>query len=175
MNSKIFTALMIALFAFAKADAQLTTTDDKNHQFGIGLNGGITVGDFEDIYSSNIGIDLYYLYSISEKFYLGGTTGFTNYFGEDVFVPSLGEVEFDDAQFIPIAGSLRFTPFERFAVGADIGYAIGLNDGNEGGFYASPRATYFIADKFPVFAGYRLIDLDGESLGSIQVGFGLAF
>ncbi|WP_179367638.1 outer membrane beta-barrel protein [Winogradskyella forsetii] len=176
ITHKIKLAIMVvAVFAFAKANAQLNNPEAKKHHFGIGLNGGVTTGDYEDIYSSNIGLDLYYLYGISEKFYLGGSTGFANYFGEDVNIPGLGEVEFDDAQFIPVAGSFRFSPFSNFAVGADVGYAIGVNDGNDGGFYASPRATYFLADKFPVFAGYRLIDLDGESLGSIQFGIGYKF
>ncbi len=168
-------SLIVASFAFAKVNAQLSNTDGQKHHFGIGLNGGVTVGDYEDIYSSNIGVDLFYLYGISEKFYLGGSTGFANYFGEDVNIAGLGEVEFDDAQFIPVAGSLRFSPFSNFIVGADVGYAIGVNDGNDGGFYASPRATYMINDKLPIFAGYRLIDLDGESLGSIQFGIGYKF
>lgn len=170
----MLTAAM-AIFSFAFAGAQLLNTDGQSHHFGIGLNGGVTVGDYEDIYSSNLGIDLFYLYGLSDKFYLGASTGFANYFGEDVNLSGLGEVEFNDAQFIPVAGSLRFSPFSNFIVGADVGYAIGVNDGNDGGFYASPRATYMINGKLPVFAGYRTIDLDGESLGSIQFGIGYKF
>lgn len=174
MKSKLVT-LVMAICIANTAMAQIDSVAKGSHQFGLGLNGGITVGDYEDIYSSNIGLDIFYLYGISDRFFLGGSTGFANYFGEETNVAGLGSVDFDDAQFIPVTGSFRFSPFSNFVFGGDIGYAVGLNDGNDGGFYASPRATYMLNGKFPIFAGYRLIDLDDGSLGSIQFGVGYRF
>ncbi len=175
MKSKV-AILSVVFMAFASiSNAQVQDVVKGTHNFGVGLNAGVTVGDFKDSYSSNIGLDLFYLYGVSERFFVGGTTGFANYFGQEVNIAGFGEVELDDAQFIPLAGSVRFSPFTNFLVGTDIGYAFGINDGNDGGFYASPRATYMFNGKFPIFAGYRLIDLDGESLGSIQFGIGYKF
>ena len=175
MKNKV-AILSVAFMAITSISlAQVQDVAKGTHNFGVGLNAGVTIGDFEDSYSSNIGLDLFYLYGVSERFFVGGTTGFANYFGEDVNIAGLGEVDLDDAQFIPVAGSIRFSPFSNFLVGADVGYALGVNDGNDGGFYASPRATYMFNGKLPLFAGYRLIDLDGESLGSIQFGIGYRF
>ena len=155
--------------------AQINSLEKGTHHFGVGLNGGITVGDYEDIYSSNIGLDLFYLYGLSNRFLIGGSTGFASYFGKEINLAGIGTIDYDDAQFIPLAASLRFSPFKNFIAGADIGYAFGINEGNDGGFYASPRATYMLNGRFPLFVGYRLIDLDEASLGSLQFGLGYKF
>ena len=155
--------------------AQVQNVEKGRHNFGVGLNAGVTVGDYEDLYSTNIGIDLIYLYRVYEKFILGGAKGIANYFGEEVNFTGLGAVELDDAQFIPLAGSVRFSPFKNFLAGADIGYAFGVNEDNDGGFYASPRLTYMINGSIPIFAGYRTISFNDDSLGSIQVGVGFRF
>ena len=135
----------------------------------LGVHGGPVVGDYDELFSANLGFDISYLYGLSDHFYLGVATGFTNYFGEDLTINGI-DLETDDAQFVPVAGSVRFSPIPHILVGADIGYAIGLNDGNDGGFYASPRLTYTWRN-FQVFGGYRLISFADENLGSIQFGF----
>ncbi len=163
---KILYTISLIILSIVVANAQ-----DKKPVLLAGLNGGIVVGDFEDAYSSNIGLDLTYLYPISEKFYLGATTGFANYFGESFSIDGLGNIDIDDAQFIPLTASIRVSPFKNFYGGADVGYAVGLNDGNDGGFTAAPRLTYIINEKFPVYLGYRFISLD-EDLGAIQFGVG---
>lgn len=165
-----------AIIVLSLALTQLFYAQDstaKKEYFGIGINGGFTLGDYEDIYGSNVGLDIVYLRQINRKIYLGGATGFTNYFGDTV--TELGiEVEYDDLQFIPIAASLRFNPFKNFYVGPDVGYAIGINDGNDGGFYVSPRVSYLLNEKLLFYAGYRSISLD-NSLGSLQFGIGYNF
>ncbi|MEM9680174.1 MAG: outer membrane beta-barrel protein [Bacteroidota bacterium] len=165
-------AMMVTSLLCNELEAQ--TLEKGSHNYGAGLTGGIVVGDFEDAYSSDIGVEVVYLYGLTDRISIGASTGFTNYFGDDITIGGI-TVGVDDAQFIPLTGSFRFSPLPKFFVGGDIGYAIGINDGNEGGFYASPRANYLITDKFIVNAGYRLIDLDGESLGAIQFGVGYKF
>ncbi|WP_299361541.1 hypothetical protein [Winogradskyella sp.] len=155
--------------------AQTITLEKGSHNFGIGLNGGIVIGDFEDSYSGNIGVDLFYLYGFSKRFYAGASTGFANYFFDESAMLSGIQVETDDLQFMPIAVSFRVSPFKNFFGGTDIGYAIGINDSNDGGFYISPRATYFIKKRIPIFLGYRNISLDSNSLSSIQFGIGYTF
>ncbi len=149
--------------------------EHKKSFLGVGLNGGVTVGDFEDSYSNNVGVDLIYLYKLSNRFYIGGSTGFANYFGHTLSLDGFGEVALDDLQFIPVAASLRVSPVKNLMGGVDVGYAFGLNDGNDGGFYASPRITYLIDEKWPVFAGYRLIGFEDENLGAVQFGIGFIF
>ncbi|WP_396637299.1 hypothetical protein [Maribacter sp. R77961] len=125
--------LMVASFS---AEAQIDRTN-----FRAGVNAGLVVGDFSEAYSLTLGIDIYQHWGVSRELDLGIATGFSNAFGEKES-SSVGGVtvqtEFDNAQFIPIAGSLRIYPTSGFKIGADVGYAIGLNEGNDGGFYYRP-------------------------------------
>ena len=54
-------------------------------------------------------------------------------------------LKFDNVQFIPIAGSLRIYPTSGFKIGGDVGYAVGVNKGNEGGFYYRPTIGFDIS------------------------------
>lgn len=172
--ARIITALVVALTAIMNPSLNAQTLEKGSHNLGVGLTGGIIIGDLEDSYSSNLGVEAVYLFGLTDRISIGASTGFTNYFGDDITVEGI-TVGVDDAQFILLTGCVRFSPFPKFFVGGDIGYAIGINEGNDGGFYASPRANYLIADKFIVNTGYRLIDLESESLGAIQFGFGYKF
>lgn len=166
---------LLAIIIYSKSNAQIITNKNSEHHYGLGINGGITLGTYDDSYSNNVGIDLYYLYNIHRKLYIGGSTGLANYLGNNLNILVNGNEKLKNALFIPLLASLRFSPYKNFLVGPDIGFAIRLNSGNDGGFYISPRVTYFIEGKFPVFAGYRLINLNGKGLGSIQFGLGYKF
>ncbi|GMN08237.1 hypothetical protein MTsPCn5_36260 [Croceitalea sp. MTPC5] len=109
--------------------------------FRAGLNAGIVVGDFADFSSFSIGVDIVHHWGISREIDLGFATGFSNAFGEDqtVTVPDITlNVEVDDIQFVPMAGSIRIYPSKGFKLGGDVGYAIGINSGNGGGLYYRP-------------------------------------
>ncbi len=147
--------------------------DGKKEVLGFGINGGVTIGNYSDSYISNIGLDFYYLRNITGRFYAGATVGFTNYFGSSETIQG-ATIENNDLQFIPVAVSLRFNRFKNFLIGTDVGYAIGTSEGNDGGFYASPRISYVLQDKWVLYAGYRSISLD-DALGSIQFGLGFTF
>lgn len=49
------------------------------------------------------------------------------------------------------------------AVGLDLGYAIGINDGNDGGVYFKPMFGYNITDMIQLNAAFR-----GVSLGNAR-------
>ena len=153
--------------------AQLEVTPTTS-TFGLGLNKGVVVGDAQDFYSATLGLDLIYLYHIGKRFHLGATTGYAHYFGEEITDNTIGEADVEDAQFIPVAVSIRISPLPNLLGGGDIGYAVALNDGNEGGIYLSPRLTYMIRGKIPVFAGYRMI-LEDETIGTVLFGVGFLF
>ncbi len=130
---------LIIVFVFLGFSAQSQNVDRTN--FRAGLNGGIVTGDFSEAYSLVLGVDLYQHWGISKTIDLGVTTGFSNAFGEKQEVSAgavLIETEFDNLQFIPVAGSVRIYPTTGFKLGGDVGYAIGINEGNEGGFYYRP-------------------------------------
>lgn len=120
-------------------NAQAQKVDRTN--FRAGLHGGIVTGDFSEAYSLVLGVDLYQHWGISKEVDLGVTTGFSNAFGEKEEISAGGitiETEFDNVQFIPVGASVRIYPLSGFKIGGDVGYAIGINKGNEGGFYYRP-------------------------------------
>lgn len=114
---------MIGLFALS-ANAQLK----------IGLDGGVPTGDLSEIYNFTFGADVYYYFigADDKLLNIGATAGYQHFVGSEI----LGTSEnYNAAMFLPLAGAARLNLLKLFEVGADIGYSLGLNDGNEGGIY----------------------------------------
>ncbi len=160
MKKTIFFA---ALFVMG----MLTTT--AQNEFRAGLSGGIPIGDAGDFATFAIAVDLGYLFEISDSFDAGVATGYSNSFGDEITIAGV-TVELDNVQFIPVAASGRFEVAPSFTLGADVGYAIGINDGNDGGFYYSPRAQYSVSEAIDIVAAYRGVSVDGGSWDIISAG-----
>lgn len=140
--------------------------------FRFGVNGGIPVGDVEDFSNFHIGTDVAYMFNIAEFLDVGPMVGYSHYFSEDITIGG-EKFEIDDVQFLPIAASGRFG-LSSIYLGADLGYAVGIEDGNDGGFYYRPVVGYKIG-KLGIAASYEGISMDGGSFNSINLGieFGL--
>ena len=161
---KLFLTAAVALLAF--------TANAQDGMFKLGLSAGIPTGDFSDSYSFGLGLDAAYLFPVSDDFHVGGASGFVNIFGEDVETTFFGETvtfEVDDAQFIPLAAAARFMASENFYIGADLGYAISVGEG-DGGFYYRPRVGYNFSEKIGANASYSGISADGATLSYFGVG-----
>ena len=142
--------------------------------FKAGLNFGAPIGDAGDFASFSLGIDVAYMFEVSDNFDAGIASGFTNGFTDDISI--LGAtIEVDDVQFLPIAAAGRFKMADKFSIGGDIGYAIGINDGNEGGFYYRPTFGYNLTDKIETTLSYTGISRDGGSWDTINLGIGYRF
>ena len=137
--------------------------------FNAGINAGFPSGDASDFSTFAIAVDLGYLFDVSDNFDAGFTTGVLHSFGDEY-----EGIEWDDHTFLPIAAAARLGLGGGFGLGADVGYALGLNDGNEGGFYYAPRLSYSVSDGMNIVAGYRGVSNDG-SWDNITIGieFGL--
>lgn len=163
----------IAVIGFT-AGAQDASSSDGNG-FKAGISAGLPIGDAGDGWTFNVTLDLNFLWEVSDSFNAGIATGYSHSFGDTIDLGTFGTVELDDAQFLPIAGAARFNVSEDFILGADLGYAIGLNDGNDGGFYYAPRIQYSVSSSIDIVAAYRGVSLDGGSFDVITLGieFGL--
>ncbi|MFD1079710.1 hypothetical protein, partial [Longispora fulva] len=84
--------------------------------------------------------------------------------GEDEF----GSWEVEDFQFLPLAASARFN-MNQFFAGADVGYAVGVNDGNEGGFYYKPLAGINFG-KIGALVSYSGISRDNFTVSTVNLG-----
>ncbi len=139
----------------------------------IGVNAGIPVGDVEDIATFQLGLDVAYLYPVSDLFSVGALAGYSHYFGDDINT-GLGTVSVDDFSFLPIAASARFGFEDSLFAGLDLGYAIGLNDDNDGGFYYRPKVGYDIGP-LAIIASFAGIAVDGGDVSSVNLGVEFGF
>lgn len=141
--------------------------------FTVGVNAGIPVGDFEELSSFNLGADVAYRYDIiAEQFAVGALVGYSHFFGESG-EDEWGSWEVDDVQFLPVAASAR-VQMNSFFAGAEVGYAIGINDGNEGGFYYRPHAGYNFAG-VGVIASYSAVNNDDFTVATLNLGLEFRF
>lgn len=135
-----------------------STTSFAQENFKFGGNLGIPVGDAEG-YDLNYGADFAYFFGVSDGFSAGPMVGYTGY-----------SVDGESVSFLPLAATGRYTfPTSNFFLGADLGYALGLEDGVDGGFYYRPKVGYKFG-LFGVIASYSGISVDGGTFSSVNLG-----
>ena len=134
--------------------------------FKAGLNLGIPVGDLSDYSNLHFGADAAYMFGVADTFSVGPMLGYSNFFPEDS--------DDDNVQFLPIAAAGRLSLGSAFFLGADLGYGVGINDGNDGGFYYRPQVGYDFG-LIGLVASYSGVSRDGGSASSVNLGveFGL--
>jgi hypothetical protein len=163
---KVLIMAAIAVFGFTSVQAQ---------EGGIkaGINFGLPMGDAADITTFAVGADFAYLFSVADSFQVGPLVGYAHFFGDKMDFMGF-TVEIDDIQFLPVAASARFFASEDLFFGADLGYAVGINDGNDGGFYYRPKAGYNLGS-IGLILSYQGISADGGSFSSLNVGVEFGF
>lgn len=154
---KLVLIVALVVFSIGTASAQ--------GQFKIGVNGAIPVGDAGDAYTFGVGVDVAYLFEVADMVWIGPKTSYFQYFGDN----GIDGVEIEDAQFIPIVASGRVGLGEAFYFGADLGYAIGVDDTNGGGFYYRPKIGYNFG-VVGLIASYSGVNNDGGNFSSINFG-----
>ncbi|MFO8146542.1 MAG: hypothetical protein R6U03_04065 [Gillisia sp.] len=140
--------------------------------FTLGANIGMPVGDIEDYSDFKVGADIAYRYNVAPMVDVGGLLGYSRFFIDDVDSP-FGSIETTDVEFLPIAVSGRVNLALLF-LGADLGYAIGLDDGNDGGFYYRPLVGVKLGP-IGVIGSYSGVNVDGDNIGSINLGVEFGF
>ena len=132
---------------------------------------GNLVGDAEPAYGSALSVDANYMFESEGEVNFGVAAAYLTYFGKDI-----GGVSVDNASFLPLAGALRYGASDKFTLGADLGYAVGLApDGNDGGFYYRPMVAYGIGENTSINLSYSGVSVDGGTFSNIGLGimFGL--
>lgn len=155
---------VILLFALALFTSQISQAQS---DLRLGVNVGLPVGDIDDISSFTAGADVAYLMGMGETFQIGPMVGYQHFFTKDIDT-GVGNVEIDDISFVPVAAALRFG-IAGIQLGADLGYAIGIDDGNDGGFYYRPKVGFNLLG-LDLLASYTGISTDGYNTGSVNLG-----
>lgn len=156
---KLFLLSIIAVFSIGSMNAQ--------GQLNGAISAGIPTGDASDFASFALALDLNYLLEISEDFSAGPSVGYNS-----LFLKS--DYEGDNVSFLPIAAAGRLNVSEKLALGADVGYAVGLNEGNDGGFYYSPSILYTLTEIINIMLAYNAFNENGFTLGQITLGIVIA-
>lgn len=149
---KLFLLIVLELFVIMGVNAQ--------GSFNTGVSLGLPVSAVPSTF--NVTIDINYLWGSGESFKAGLATGFSNSFGKTTD-NRIGYFDFPDIQFLPIALATRFSVSEEFALGADLGYAIGVSEDTVGGFYYAPRAQYSVSEAIDIVFAFRGISLEDQS------------
>mgnify|MGYP005989595563 FL=1 len=162
---KLLLSVVVLVFAVS-VNAQKGT-------FSAGINLGLPTADASDAYSFTLGAEVNYMFDVSEEFKAGVAVSYSSYFGKDITF--LGTtIEIENAAMLPIAGAVRYLASEKFSIGADLGYAIGISpDGNDGGFYYRPIVGYNISEKMELNASYSGVSVEGGTIANF--GLGLMF
>ena len=153
---KLLLVLALALFSFTA-----------NAQFSVGASVGLPSGDAGDITTFAYSVDAAYMMPTDNAVSYGITASYLYYSGDDPF---------PNWSFLPLAGAVRFEASEKFSLGADIGYAIGLDpDGNDGGFYYKPVVSYALGESTSLNLSFSNVSLDGGTVSNFGLGvmFGL--
>lgn len=155
-TSLLFVVMLIAVSSvYAQSDWRL------------GVNAGIPVGEVDDISNFQFGADITYLYDVANVVGLGAMVGYSKFLADN-------DLGVEDAQFLPIAASGRIGFLRGFYIGADLGYAIGLSDGNDGGVYYRPKVGFNLFG-LGLIASYSGVNADGVSFNSINLGLEIGF
>lgn len=167
MKKLLLTLLIVCGMGIFNSSAQATT------DFKVGIHAGIPVGDMADFSDFNAGADVAYLFGLAGIVEVGPLVGYSRYFVEDVDLGEFGSLEMDDASFLPVAASGRVDLGPVFA-GLDLGYAVGLNDGNDGGFYVRPKVGFGFFG-LNLVGSYSAISMDGGDVSSVNLGLEFGF
>ncbi|WP_029033705.1 hypothetical protein [Salinimicrobium terrae] len=159
MKKYLYTFLFLAL-AFSSTYAQ--------GDIRLGVNAGLPLGDAADISSFGLGADVAYLVGMGDTFQVGPMVGYSHFFGEDLDLGGGNSIELDDIQFLPLAATARFS-LMTLELGADVGYALGINEGNDGGFYYKPKVGFNLFG-LALIASYTGISRDGGTFSSLNLG-----
>ncbi|MRM86323.1 hypothetical protein D1Z98_07400 [Riemerella anatipestifer] len=118
-----------------------------SQKFSASVDFGMPTGKIAKHTSSNIGLGLAYTKSISDKFSLGLTTGYSHY-----FVKSSGK----DIGTVPLALKVQsFFSGNKVYADLDLGYSFSINNSFEGGLYTYPKVGYILNKNGKLYVGYK--------------------
>ncbi len=135
----------------------------------LGIQAGLPLNEFNEEVGIVIGADLGYMWALGEVIDLGLAVGYIHGFPEK-FDRDNPLTDFPSTQFIPLAGSLRIWPSNSFSFGVDVGQALGINEGNEGGLYYRPILGYLMGPKTELNISYTGIQLENRAWNTLTLG-----
>ena len=136
--------------------------------FKLGIHGSLPVTEAANNAVSLVaGVDVGYMRALGEVVDLGAMVSFIHGFPEKYGNQG---ANLPSVEFLPLAASVRIWPSNSFSFGADGGYALGLNDGNDGGLYYKPIIGYLMGAQTEINLSYTGISVDGFDWATVNFG-----
>jgi len=137
--------------------------------FKLGIQAGLPFNDYNEAVSVVLGADFSYMYPLGEVVDVGPAIGYIHGFAE-TFQTTIIREEQKAVQFMPLSAGVRFWTSNYFSFGGNVGYAVGINDGNEGGLYYRPTLAYLMSSSVEVNVSYTGIDINETSWTTLTLG-----
>jgi hypothetical protein len=132
----------------------------------VGLSFSMPIEETRTVSKMGFGIESSYMFELSDTFDLGASIGLSYFNIEGA----------EGTVFLPLAASASFLASKDFSIITDIGYAVGINKGNKGGYYYKPKLNYFLNDNFNFNVFYSGITrFEGSQWTSIGAGITYVF
>ncbi|MGY0408450.1 MAG: outer membrane beta-barrel protein [Polaribacter sp.] len=140
-----------------------------------GVSVGIPTGDVSDAVSFTLGAEMNYMFPVADGFTVGPSVEYLHFFAKDFGLLSSVGIEIPDFSFLPISAAAKYNVSDKFAVGANLGYAVGISGDNNGGFYYRPSIGYKVGRKIELNLSYKGISLDGRTASNVSLGIMYGF
>lgn len=139
----------------------------QNADLNVGINGGVTIGNLDNVSRMAFGVDANYLFDVFDNVKLGPSVNFVYFLTED----NAG-VKPDPFIYLPLGGAIRFSgENDDFYVGADGGFALGISpNGDNGGIFFKPMVGYNFNEKVSVNFFYAGIKKKKPTYGYVGIG-----
>ena len=137
--------------------------------FKMGIQAGLPFNDFNEALSVVVGADVSYMYPLGEVVDIGPAVGFIHGFAE-TFQSNVVRADLESVQFVPLSAGLRIWTSNYFSFGGNAGWALGLNEGNDGGVYYRPTIAYLMSSSVEVNMSYTGIQLDEATWSTLTLG-----
>ncbi|TVZ15014.1 outer membrane beta-barrel protein [Maribacter sp. MAR_2009_72] len=137
--------------------------------FKLGVQAGLPLNEFNDAVSVVLGADASYMYPLGEVVDIGPAVGYIHGFAEK-YQSTIPLSDLEPVQFLPLSAGVRFWTSNSFSFGGNAGWAMGINDGNDGGVYYRPTIAYLTSSSSEVNLSYTNINLDQAKWTTITLG-----
>lgn len=160
--------LFAAGLFFVGASKAQTYERPVGSEFSVGINPALPVGDFSDVSSFGLGLDLKYAYNFNESIAATVSAGYNHFFVKD----DLKDIPFVDNSigFIPIKAGVRFS-MANFYAEPQIGAAIGTNDGAGTNLTYAGQIGVMASPNFDIGLRYEGISSDNAYGDNSTLGF----
>jgi long-subunit fatty acid transport protein len=137
--------------------------------FKMGIQAGLPFNDFNEPISMVVGADVSYMYPLGEVVDIGPSVGYIHGFAE-TFQSNIVRADLESIQFVPLSAGVRIWTSNDFSFGGNAGWALGINEGNDGGLYYRPMIAYLMSSSVEVNFSYTAIELEEATWSTLTLG-----